>query len=645
MGWVASEWAEVLPDVAMTTSHGAWGNFTLRMLIPASAMVEQHGRSTRLTLQAGPAFDQEINAMWVGHGASTGNPYSFEEAPVQVTFNGGLTTCIIETGTTLVTDEVDFVYDPTKPLLVSFYFPADPGADAIGWRAADAGHNSYFISGNDAATQVASGYTLYETTRLYTVRNVEVWTGGAVTRNPASLALFILRGPALFRPVADEDIDLDAFGDWHVFCDLKGLKYDRVHDFDATLGETLAAVAAAGRAVVRHDGRKWTVVIDRPRDLVVDHINPRNASNIRASASYFEPPHALRVPFLDETNDYQEAERIVPWPGHTGDITITEELRLLGKTDPDEVWVEARRRMYEMLHRSVVYSATQQGTARSATSGDLVMASRDILRRVISSGRVVAVRGNLVELDEALTMEEGETYAIRFRQVSEDDTVGDSIVRTVANVPGETTVVHLTGTGELPVAGDLVHFGPSTEDSIPLILAGIERGRAGSSVLRMLPAAEVIDELTDAEVAPAWNGRVGDEVADSLEAPAVPVITAVQTGFEETGDANGIVVLLEAGTGSSVPVATFQVRHRLSGAGVWEAPVSGTVASGSVSITTYTAGDSVELAARALSEASVVSDWGATVTVEVGDDETDVLLLANIGEYLEVAPADYLEYV
>ncbi len=84
---------------------------------------------------------------------------------------------------------------------------------------------------------------------------------------------------------------------------------------------------------------------------MVDHISPRNSKGFKASRTYFDPPHGFRVKFLDRTNDHKAAERLIPWPAHSGEITLTEELQLPGKTNPAEIWIEARRRMYEAIYR------------------------------------------------------------------------------------------------------------------------------------------------------------------------------------------------------------------------------------------------------------------------------------------------------
>lgn len=438
------------------------------------------------------------------------------------------------------------------------------------------------------------------------------------TRNPAAHALFALTGPMLYRPVTDDKIDYQAFSEWHEFCMAKGLTYDRAHDFDESFGERMAAIGAAGRAAVRWDGRKWRPTIDRPREIPADFITPRNSSGLSVSQSYFEPPHAYRVQFLDETNEYQQANRTIPWPGHVGEITIVEDLPLPGITNPDRIWIETRRRQYEAMYRSSVYSGTQTGLARTATTGDLVLASRDILRRAMASARVVAVDGDAILLDEVWTMEANTLYALRFRIFDASDTIGTSVVRALRTIPGESNRVIVKGTGEMPEPGALVMFGPWAEESKRLIVVGIERGKDNATILTMLPEAAIIDDLTDAEMPPTWDGKVGLEIGVSATGPAVPLITSVLTGVTGTGSATGLTVLLAPGLGSAVKVETYLVEHRLTGAGSFSGPITCTGAEASIDIPGYAVGDSVEFRAWAKNANGDASGKTSTLTKVIG---------------------------
>lgn len=444
------------------------------------------------------------------------------------------------------------------------------------------------------------------------------------TSNPASLYRYALQSPAQQKAVADAGIDLQQLEDWHDFCRLKNLKYDRVQDQAQTpLREVLTEIAAAGRATPRHDGVKWGVTIDRPQDLVVDHISPRNSWDFRCTRTYFAPPHAFKVKFLDATNDFKPAERIIRWPGYEGEILTTEGLELPGKTDPDEIWIEARRRMYEAIYRPDVYQATQTGHLRTATRGDKVMVSHDVLDKFQRAARVKSVVGHLVELDERISMLAGESYAIRFRVFAdEEDTIGQSVVRTVRTDEAARSVIYVQGEDSMPVAGDLVHFGVLGVESFPAIVNRVEATEDGHSILYMLDEARIIDELLDADSVPAWSGRVGAEIDENLLQPSAPRFISVATGISGTGSANLVEYLLEPGSGA-VATAQYEIWHRHTSSGEWT-EVTVAVATGGGTLTGYAAGNTIELQARGISATGQIGPWTATVVVVVGEADAEI---------------------
>lgn len=437
------------------------------------------------------------------------------------------------------------------------------------------------------------------------------------TRNAASAFVFILTRLSA-KPVADAEIDWEAMAEWHDFCRLKNLKYDVVLEEAVSQHEQMQAAAAAGRASPRFDGMKWSVVIDRPQDLVIDHISPRNADGLRWQRTYIEPPHAFRVPFRDETNDYIEAERIVPWPGHVGDITLIEELPLPGKTDPDEIWIEARRRQYEAGHRTERYTASQDGAIRVATRGDLTMVSFDTLDATLAAGRVRAVNDRTVVLDTEVPAEAGQSYAIRFYVFDEEAGLASSVVASVKTSGEPTQILVVPGLGPLPKAGTIVHFGIAGQESIAAIVAATEAGEDMSTIVTLVPAAPQIDALTDAEVPPAWDGRFGEVVVTTLP-PSPPRIIFIDVDFTDpdTGE-TAITIGLAAGSGSPTAVASYELSHRLSGAGSWTVAAAVPASAATVVLAIYSAGAGIEIKATALGVNGQVSDPMATVSYAIG---------------------------
>ncbi len=440
------------------------------------------------------------------------------------------------------------------------------------------------------------------------------------TSNPASLYKYVLTSDANPRKVSTDEIDWAKFVEWHNFCRIKGLKYDRVIDFETTFDELAHEIAAAGRARPRHDGVRYGVVIDQPQELAVDHINPRNSYGFKASRVYSRKPHAFRIPFIDATNDYQPSERLVRWPGYNGDITLTERLEMPGKTDPNEIWIEARRRMYESIYRPDVYTVVQDGPIRTATRGDMVIGSFDVLSRTQRAARVKAIEGAVVQLDDIVEMTAGEAYGLRWRVFADPtDTIGISVLNRVVTRAGQTDIVTLLDTDDRPAIGEIVHFGLMSSESMPLIVSGVEAGEDFSSHFRLIDASPIIDTLTDAEIAPPWSGRVGGEIDPPTVPPAVPVWVSIESGFSGTGIANGLVVAINAGTDSITVTQLIRIEHRIQGSATWNL-ITIAAGAGGTPITGYVRGDIVELRAIALS-AGPPSAYTATVTATVGAED------------------------
>lgn len=490
----------------------------------------------------------------------------------------------------------------------------------------------------------------------------------AETKNPAAHTIHALTGASTTRPQRDAAIDWSFFEDWHAFCVLKGLEYNRYHDFREPLKRTLFAIGAAGRARVFFDGVHWTGVIDRPRDLPVSQLNATNAWNFGARAEPVKKPDAFRAPFNDAANGWGSADRIVPWPakiryalktdmladldpahgiraevhsdpvfanngyftksGLPGEgewldapIVVVEQVDLPGVTSAYQAWKACRRQQYEIEHRSSVYDATQAGSARLASIGDMVIASKALLSQRISDARVVAVRGLLVEVDRPFSFEEGVDCAIEFIRSTEANVRGEHIIHPVSASAGEHVAFAIGGAGPAPEPGQIVHFGPMGASSHELILTSLERGTNGAIVQAFRPAAPIIDELSDADEPPAWNPRVGAPLPPSALAPPAPRFRRVLSGTDGTGSVDGLSAILAPGLGSFVVVASFEVLHRLDGAIDWNGPATAKAATAAVTIPGYVFGDAVELQARAISIDGVAGPYGPIVATTIGEDD------------------------
>ena len=495
------------------------------------------------------------------------------------------------------------------------------------------------------AARVKATYELngtIDTLNCLVQRYVPTWDGEAwgegLSRNAASQYLHALQGDHSPYPVADAGVDLDDLAEWWEFCDAKGLTYDADHREQVTLRELLAMIASAGRASPRHNGETWGVVIDRPQSEIVDHISPRNSWEFEGSREYIDPPDAVRVKFLDETDDYADAEILVPWPALEGEVDLIEEWEVPGKTHPDAIATEVHRRMQEILLRRDRFTVMQEGPIRAATRGDKVLLSHDVISSVQTAGRVLQVIGNLVILDEAATMVSGTDYGFRYLTYDAGDTVGDSRLVSVSTVEGMTRSLMVLG-NDLPPVGAVVLFGPTALETIPCRVLDVEAAEDFAVRLTLTNDAEEIDALTDAYVPAAWDPIVGEAITLSLtlSAPVFGLITTLDNGEDllslfspEYGDDARVVRVAVAGDPSDLlPISYLEVEHRLDGTAPWTTEtIFGS--SGSVDIEGYDLDDAIEIRAVAYSRARVAGAYSAVLDYIVGANLADTAIVPNV---------------
>jgi len=84
----------------------------------------------------------------------------------------------------------------------------------------------------------------------------------------------------------------------------------------------------------------------------VSHITPRNSSNFKAEKVLIELPHAFRIPFVNEDQNWRRDERRVYRTGFdASNATEFEELQLPGITNPDQVERMGRYRMAQGIQQ------------------------------------------------------------------------------------------------------------------------------------------------------------------------------------------------------------------------------------------------------------------------------------------------------
>lgn len=166
-----SAYGDALAETTLDSNETNWDGFTIRQIIPASSLALSGG-AVRLTIEAAEGAGTDIQALYVGQAASSGDAYDFDDDPVQVTV-GGNGKWIVPAGETLICDPVLFALDEAENLIVSAVIGNDPNS-VLRYKARS-GFDAYYKAGSDASTVDATGYSSSGTTnRQYLVTQIEV---------------------------------------------------------------------------------------------------------------------------------------------------------------------------------------------------------------------------------------------------------------------------------------------------------------------------------------------------------------------------------------------------------------------------------------------------------------------------------------
>lgn len=364
-------------------------------------------------------------------------------------------------------------------------------------------------------------------------RTTRTWVNRP-TSNPASLFRHVLQHPGNKRAVPDSQIDLAQLAVWHEFCRTHNLRYNRVHDYAASVFEVLQDVAAAGRAGVSQADGQWGVVIDDVRTSVVQHFTPRNSWGFKSTKALPRRPHGWRIRFVDEAQGYAQDERIVYADGYNA-VTATEfeQLELPGVTSAEQVWQLGRHHLACAMLRPEEYELWADMEHIVCTRGDLIRVAHDVPLWGLAQGRVKsavaildgagATLGHTLTVDEPVTMEQGKRYSIRWRSA-----VGASHLRDVVTAPGETRTITLSGAGAAPEQGDLWMFGTVGEESAELIVKTIEPAENLTARLVCVDYSPAIFDAAKGAI-PPFNSHITLPGGAPSTAPPVPVVTSIRS--------------------------------------------------------------------------------------------------------------------
>jgi hypothetical protein len=523
--------------------------------------------------------------------------------------------------------------------------PSDSDVDTVFWTALRTIRNSDPIKLKNIAriamrikaTDQLQG--VVDTFNCKVRRVIPDWdaaTGAWITRatsNPASVYRNVLQGPANKRPLANARLDLATLQDWHQYCDEKGFGYNAVLDSTGTVFDRLQEIAATGRASFGMRDGKYSVVIDRPQTVPVQHFTPRNSFGFRGRRIFPDLPHALLVRFVNKDNGYQFDERPVYDDGQSeATATLFESIELPGVTSWAEAWRHGRFYIATAELRREVYELSCDAEHLVATRGDMVLVTHDVLLVGIASGRVTHVETSgtdctAVQLDEEIVMETGTSYAVRFRL--ED---GTSLLRSVVTAAGASTRLEFTApipAGDpRPKVGDLAMFGESGLETRECVIKAIAMDRDLAATLTLVDHAPAIHDADTGSIPAFVPGITIPPLY--LDRPVAPVIESIRSDdFVMIRDADGslrarMIVTLRPASANPPRPTHSQLRIRLKPeggaqpAGPWRHLPLQPIDDLTLEAAQVEEGQTYQVAVRYATVAGVTSAWTTTEHTIVG---------------------------
>ena len=367
-----------------------------------------------------------------------------------------------------------------------------------------------------------------------------------LSRDPSDAFIHRLRYHR--RPVDVSRINLDVMMAWRDACQALNaegepkFQFDAVYEADTSLRALLMDICAAGRARLGMPDGKWGVVEDTAQTVPVQAFGPSNSWGFRETETYVDLPHAVRVRFEDEDAGYRVTTDTVYADGYdAASAEDFEVMETLGVVRWGQAWALGRYFLAEGKLRPSTYTWKTDVEGFDCDRGQLVAVAHPVLSVGLGEGRVKAITRDggtpdqviEIQLDERVVMEAGKTYGVRIRRAGAGERVPDTrIVKTEA---GETDTLKFwdNDLGQAlpvplaiePAEGDLVFFGEAGQETLDVIVHGIEPEAGGVVSITAKDAAPAIHDADTGTI--PERDLVMTKPAVALRKPAKPAVASV----------------------------------------------------------------------------------------------------------------------
>lgn len=355
------------------------------------------------------------------------------------------------------------------------------------------------------------------------------WTTLAETQNPASCFLYVLRSQRINKfPTEDSQIDWAAFGDWYNFCETKGFEANFYFSDESTIQNILDEICTVGRASWNMIDGQYTVIVDKPRNDVIQYFTPRNTSNFKGTRAFSDLANCMQMSFTDPDSGYVSSEIYVysdetVRPGNYPlDDDVIQEVSIGGTVTSDQAYKMGRYLLAVNELRPEVYSFDVDMEYIFCTRGDRVQIAHDAGLIGLTTGRIESVIDDGTNItgfisDEVLRYEENNTYGVvirtpasgvfRYELINPADTLGETFdgndITLTTSIPLDTDIL----------ADDLFMFGIHEEEVLDVIITSITPSSDISANISCTDYAGGSDDISgvfsaDEGTIPEYNPRI-----------------------------------------------------------------------------------------------------------------------------------------
>jgi hypothetical protein len=234
------------------------------------------------------------------------------------------------------------------------------------------------------------------------------------SNNPAHVVYDLFKRCSI--PVPDARINVQSFLDFERHCDtVKQMtfngelsnyhygQFDGVIDDGSTLLQVVSSILSSNYASLSSIDGQYTIIIDAPVERAKQLLTPRNTFDFSGSKVFQPLPLKIRVSFIDPANDWQPSTLDIDAPAGMETTDKIETVDTFGITTPIHALLYGKYVYAQLMGRSETFVVSTDFENLISTRGDVIELQHDVPKIGGVSGRIKALTGNTITIDEQIT--------------------------------------------------------------------------------------------------------------------------------------------------------------------------------------------------------------------------------------------------